>query len=365
MPQEYLVPDISKEDFRSRLIAVLEGQKPSGFTEQSQQSENSGMNDASADSSASASAAPIAQTQGQASDDSVHYPQPSQKKRTGDARGERRAIKAEPWKDPAPATAASSTLPKRQPVKETQKPSSNSKSKKEQTSQAPQRSTDSNAGKTTSRPDEHLEAQPPTSRAPPSQYRLQVRLFDGSSVRSSFTPSQTIRNDVRPWLDDQMTDDHRPYNLKHILTPLSSQTLSIAEESQTLEDLDLGSTATLVMVPVQNYTDAYAGAGSSLPVRGISAAYNLVSSAAGTATGLVTGLVGSIMGYGSTQTGEPGPSDSTSDPSSSADSSRRLRSAGPNIHTFRDQQDEHGNSQLYNGNQVRQCDVSPKHYTIR
>jgi UBX domain. len=61
---------------------------------------------------------------------------------------------------------------------------------------------------------------PIVPRGPPTEYRLQVRLFDGSSVRSSFTPTQSIRNDVRAWLDQKMEDDNRPYNLKHILTPL-------------------------------------------------------------------------------------------------------------------------------------------------
>jgi len=138
-----------------------------------------------------------------------------------------------------------------------------------------------------------------------------------------------------------MGDDTRPYNLKHILTPLPNRTLSVAEESQTLQDLNLGSTANLVMVPVQTYTTAYAAAGS-LPGRGISAMYNVVSGVASTATG----IVGSILGYGaSTPANE---SESVTPPRENA----RARPTGPNIRTLRDQQNERGDSQFYNGNQV-------------
>lgn len=192
------------------------------------------------------------------------------------------------------------------------------------------------------------EPKPIVPRGPPTEYRLQVRLFDGSSVRSSFTPTQSIRNDVRAWLDQKMEGDNRPYNLKHILTPLPSETLSVTQESQTLRDLGLGSTANLVMVPVSAYTEAYSAA-DSLPVRGISTIYNLASSAASTATG----LVGSFLGYGSTA---PASGASTPSPSPATGNSQRPRTTGPNIRTLRDQQDGRGNSQLYNGNQV--CDAN-------
>lgn len=212
------------------------------------------------------------------------------------------------------------------------------------TPHAPRKTTGATADKATTRTSEDLKPQPPAPRGPPSQYRLQVRLFDGRSIRSSFSPTQTIRGDVRPWLDREMVDDHRPYNLKHILTPLPSRTLSVTEESQTLQDLSLGSTANLVMVPVQSYTEAYSAAGS-LPARAISGVYNVVSSVAGTATG----LVGSFFGYTpSTPANEPAPSSSPS-----TDNSRRPRPPGPNIRTLRDQQNDRGDSQLYNGNQVR------------
>lgn len=198
--------------------------------------------------------------------------------------------------------------------------------------------------KTKEQPKEEPKPKPPVPRGPPQEYRLQVRLFDGSSVRSTFTPKQTIGKDVRSWLDQQMIDDNRPYNLKHILTPLPSRTLSVSEESQTLEKLGLGSTANLVMVPVQSYTSAYAASASSLPVRGVSAVYNVASSVASTAAS----FVGSFLGYGQTEAPRE-PEASSSQP---APTPRNTRSSGPNIRTLHDQRNDGRDSQLYNGNQV-------------
>lgn len=240
------------------------------------------------------------------------------------------------------STPLKSELPKEDPK---EKPKDKQqKGKAPQVFQKPAESKTSTAAAHTA---EDSKPQRPAPRAPPTQFRLQVRLFDGRSIRSSFSPTQTIHSDVRPWLDEQMIDDHRPYNLKHILTPLPSRTLSVTEESQSLQDLGLGSTATLVMVPVQSYTEAYAAAGS-LPVRGISAVYNVVSSVAGT----TTGLVGSLLGYGPSASAN----DTQSFASASAENTRRPRPTGPNIRTLRDQQNSRGDNQFYNGNQVGDLD---------
>ncbi|PWY82254.1 hypothetical protein BO70DRAFT_336703 [Aspergillus heteromorphus CBS 117.55] len=202
---------------------------------------------------------------------------------------------------------------------------------------------------------------PSSTRSSPNQYRLQVRLFDGRSVRGSFTPTQTIRADVRPWLETQMEDEKHPFNLKHIITPLPSRTITIAEEERTLEDLGLGSTATLVMVPIQSYTEAYAGSAASLPARAASSAYGLVSSAVGTATG----LVGSLFGYGpAPPANEAAPSTSASR-STSADGGSRPRpsgSRGPVIRTLSDQRNERDDKQFYNGNQLN---FQPRHDSDR
>lgn len=325
--KEYIVPDVSKDDFRTRLSRAVHGQNT-----QESQSPAAASNDTAAASRATAPT-PIAP-----SASSQSPPQQQQQSTSGASRPAQsrpqdppRTINT-PAKEPQEKTIQKSAPPKPQQSIEVKKEAP--RARREHKPSAPRKATVS--------ADDESESKRPVARGPPSQYRLQVRLFDGSSVRSSFTPTQTIDKDVRPWLDEKMGDDRRPYNLKHILTPLPSRTLSATEESQTLQDLSLGSTANLVMVPVQTYTEAYASAGS-LPVRGASAIFNIVSSVAST----TTGFVGSLVGYGPSAPATETPS--LPDP---ADTLQRSRPTGPNIRTLGDQQDR-GNSQLYNGNQAR------------
>ncbi|KAE8547906.1 hypothetical protein EYB25_009699 [Talaromyces marneffei] len=186
----------------------------------------------------------------------------------------------------------------------------------------------------------------------PTEYRLQIRLFDGRSVRNSFPPSATIRKDVRPWLENQRSDGAEPYNLKHILTPLPNRTISVAEEERTLEELELGPTASLVMVPVPSYIEAYAPSGivNSLPGRVVSSGYGLVSGVVGG----VTGLVGSFLGYGGTATQTTATTWSSNnqqpaDPTT-ASTTRARSGQGINIRTIHDQRNERDQNEFYNGN---------------
>ncbi|RAH75525.1 UBX domain protein [Aspergillus aculeatinus CBS 121060] len=348
---DYLVPEISEEDFRSRLAAKLNETQATAQPDSTGASGDAKEGTASpptvpvstavAPPAAAPAAAPVTATSSIPASGASETRDSSRregKKRVEDARISQVTTPAATQKKStlAPKQANKAITPEQPPRKTLSKPVA---STPKPTPPSPQ----------TEAPQVH---QPPS---PPKQYRLQVRLFDGSSVRSSFSPSQTIRADVRPWLDTQMLEEKRPYNLKHILTPLSNRTLTIAEEEQSLAELGLGSSANLVMVPISTYTDAYSAAGSSLPVRAVSSAYGLFTSAVGTATG----LVGSFLGYGSTvqnpssaQTGSP--STSTS---STSDADRRARPAGtsnrgPIIRTLRDQRDEQENNQFYNGNQL-------------
>lgn len=186
----------------------------------------------------------------------------------------------------------------------------------------------------------------------PSQYRLQIRLFDGSSVRNSFPPSATIRKDVRPWLESQRSDGAEPYNLKHILTPLPNRTISVAEEERSLEELELGPTASLVMVPVASYIEAYAPTGvvNSLPGRVVSSGYGLVSGVVGG----VVGMVGGFLGYGSAsnQTNTTSSSDSRQTAPTTASTTRTRSGGGINIRTIHDQRNERDQNEFYNGNTV-------------
>lgn len=326
---------MSKDEFKSRILAVLGGQQaPSTTPTQQPQVNSPTVNNNSLSSQPTTTPSAAISTPA--------HRRPSQS--------------TNPFPSTATHTSQESAKSKKPPVRqEAAKPQSGRRDLGKKPAQVPEKATTSQPTKPTIRKppaptveDEEPKPRPAAPKGPPSQYRLQVRLFDGRSIRSSFTPTQTIRNDVRPWLDEQMTDDKRPYNLKHVLTPLPSRTLSVAEESQALQDLGLGSTANLVMIPVASYTEAYAAAAAnSLPARGISAVYNMVTSVASSATS----FVGSFIGYGSSA-----PENTTQAPSSPtpppSETTRRRRTSGLNIRTLHDQRDERDDSQFYNGNQV-------------
>lgn len=169
---------------------------------------------------------------------------------------------------------------------------------------------------------------------------LQVRLFDGRTVRSKFAFDQTLRGDVRPWIDQEKSDDV-PYTFKQVLTPMPNRTLSISEEEENLQSLGLPPSATLVIVPVQGYTAAYNG-GQGVVSRGASAGYNVVSAGAG----IVTGALGTFLGLGrATAPAEvPAPGDAEADATGTR--------SGINIRTLHGQRDDQDNHQLYNGNQL-------------
>jgi hypothetical protein len=134
----------------------------------------------------------------------------------------------------------------------------------------------------------------PSSKGPRSQAKsvaLNVRLFDGRTIRSTFPREASLQDEVRKWVDSEFSklaqDDENinnkqlpPYYFKHIQSPQPSRELSAGDESQTLGDIDLAPSATLVLVAVKGYTDAYSGGASGGVV--------------GTATGLVSGILGYV-----------------------------------------------------------------------
>ena len=176
---------------------------------------------------------------------------------------------------------------------------------------------------------------------------VQVRLFDGSTIRSRFPSNHTLRGNVRPWIDQQKFDDDVPYTFKQVLTPMPNRTLSISEEEESLQSLGLTPSATLVIVPVQGYSAAYSG-GQGIVSKGASAGYNVVSAGAG----IVTGALGTFLGLGRvTTTGEPpGVRDTTMQ--GNAESDATGTESGSNFRTLRDQRADQDDHQLYNGNQV-------------
>lgn len=124
---------------------------------------------------------------------------------------------------------------------------------------------------------------------------LQVRLFDGSSIKTRFASDSTLATAVREWIKTTSPPGGAdiPYNFRQILTPKPSRTIEISEETQTLSDVGLMPTATLVLVPVAGFTEAYSGGASSGGL--IGSAYGLVSGA----FGLGRSAFGYLTGYGS------------------------------------------------------------------
>ncbi|TVY67397.1 UBX domain-containing protein [Lachnellula suecica] len=159
---------------------------------------------------------------------------------------------------------------------------------------------------------------------------VQVRLFDGSTVRSRFPSHGSLCEHVRPWLDEKQEGDV-PYTFKQVLSPLPNKSISISEEEESLQVLGLTPSATLILVPINEYTSAYEGGATGLVYKG----YSLVSSG----VGMVTGALGSFLGGGAApaQEAHESPAPSTA-PSSSI-----------NVRTLRDQQ-RPDDQQFYNGN---------------
>ncbi|KAI5259437.1 hypothetical protein E4T42_00125 [Aureobasidium subglaciale] len=182
---------------------------------------------------------------------------------------------------------------------------------------------------------------------------LQIRLFDGSSLRTKFDPSATLATSVRTYISQNSQTDI-PYEFRQILLPNPSRNISVGEEGESLRSLGLTPSATLVLVPVKGYTDAYAGTGSGLVSKGFNAGFGLLSGAAN----MLGSAVGGVMGYASGTNDRPGPyvagTGDESEPRTNVDADRTAnRSASINIRTLGDQRrDTEQNTELYNGNQV-------------
>ncbi|KAK0251168.1 hypothetical protein LTS09_013677 [Friedmanniomyces endolithicus] len=95
---------------------------------------------------------------------------------------------------------------------------------------------------------------------------LQVRLFDGSSIRGRFPGSTTIAGGVRQWVREEAPAGSGgadiPYTFRQILAPAPSRSIEVSEEHETLQSLGLAPSATLVLVPVAGSVNAYAGPSS-------------------------------------------------------------------------------------------------------
>ncbi|RDW86166.1 UBX domain protein [Aspergillus mulundensis] len=357
MLREYIVPDISKEDFRNRVTAALDDSKP-----QSQANASSARQEVPEQAQGiNSSPAPAPESVTAALSIPQQSPQPTALTPSGEesqtqsapeqqSQAVSKSTSGEKGKDLTYAAGRRKYSARRPREKEEPEASQPPSSAQETTQQKDTKGKAPIRTNKKEKPASHSQSpasRPTPTAVPPSHYRLQVRLFDGSSVRSTFEPSHTIRKDVRAWLDTQL-EEKRPYNIKLILTPQPNKTLTIAEEDQELRELITGSTATFVLVPVQTYIEAYSHSGS-LPVRAVSSVYGMITSMIGG----VIGYIGSFIGYaqGRASSSQPEAPQSSEPQVSGESTGRSPRQWGANIRTLGDQRDGQ-DSEFYNGNQL-------------
>ncbi|MCJ1383258.1 hypothetical protein MMC17_006371 [Xylographa soralifera] len=171
---------------------------------------------------------------------------------------------------------------------------------------------------------------------------LQVRLFEGTTIRSRFPPEQNIRDNVRKWIDEQRTDSDTPYTFRQVLAPKPNQAISISEEEQSLQSLGLTPSATLIMVPVQGYTAAYAANRGYLSEI-LAAGFNVISDG----VSWIAGAMLTFLGIGAVETNLPKSHGTTQAPTEDT----QVGSTST-IRTLRDQQKSKDSQHFYNGNQV-------------
>lgn len=195
---------------------------------------------------------------------------------------------------------------------------------------------------------------------------LNVRMFDGQTIRSTFPRTAKLEANVRPWIDQEFaaraehpTQRHPPYFFKQILAPLPSRELSAGDENETLGDIELAPSATLVLVPIKGYTEAYSSGSGGVVGGAVGAVTGLVGGVFGVASsavGLVGSTLGSIVGYG----GSTGSQDSSSrqDDTQGRTLSENRPSgaqgaANIRVRTLADQREgETRPQEFYNGNQL-------------
>ncbi|KAA8901582.1 hypothetical protein FN846DRAFT_115293 [Sphaerosporella brunnea] len=193
-----------------------------------------------------------------------------------------------------------------------------------------------------------LVAQPETPRTrsaePPigeGEVALSFRLTDGSNVKSRFSTSATLGEDVRAWIEQNRTDGDHPYNFVEILGPSDNRSLGISDESLPLSTLFKRS-ATLVLVPIETTAStAYSGATAT--------GHGILSHA----YGLISGALNTVWNWSSfaPMTEEPLP------PPPPRREGRRVGTVATRVRTLRDQEEDAEQKKYYNGNQLS---VEPK-----
>ncbi|KAL1837064.1 hypothetical protein VTJ49DRAFT_4316 [Mycothermus thermophilus] len=136
---------------------------------------------------------------------------------------------------------------------------------------------------------------------------IQVRLFDGSTIRERFSSNETLA-DVRKWVDETRKDDAEkktPYTFKVLLTPLPSRTIDVTEESKTLRELGLAPSATLILLRVPKHAVAAYSAGTAGAV--VAGGGSILQRVIALVSAVFTGFFGSIVAFFSTLFSTSGP----------------------------------------------------------
>ncbi|KAF2724660.1 hypothetical protein K431DRAFT_281612 [Polychaeton citri CBS 116435] len=146
-------------------------------------------------------------------------------------------------------------------------------------------------------PASHIASRSRTT-GPVGSCALQVRLFDGSSIKSKFASDATLSTGVRTWISETApagalaSEGNRgetPYAFRQILAPQPSRSIEISEEQMSLAELGLSPTATLVLVPIKNAQDAYSFTPGGVVSGTASGIFRILSGA--------VGVVGSALSY--------------------------------------------------------------------
>lgn len=164
---------------------------------------------------------------------------------------------------------------------------------------------------------------------------IQVRLFDGSTIRSRFKTASPVK-DVRKWVDESRTDGDLPYAFRQLLTPLPNRPVDDTEENRSLGEIGLAPSSTLILVPVRSYAPAYGGSPQGFFPRML-----------GLILGFFTWFFALFGLGGEGRSSSQGTAASSEQPESASTEAKDRRIRG-----FENANDGRQDHQLYNGNSV-------------
>ncbi|KAM3503143.1 hypothetical protein MY10362_004394 [Beauveria mimosiformis] len=174
-----------------------------------------------------------------------------------------------------------------------------------------------------------------SSSSPSALAAIQVRLSDGSTLRTKFPATESIK-DIRTWVDKERSDGRGPYYFKQILTPLPNKNIDTTEEDKSLRELGLSPSSTLLLIPIQRFAAAYE---TQCPSQGF---FNQMMVLLFSVFTWLQGLLG--LGSAAPPPGEQAPSQQ---PANSPAALRNQR-----VQAFQNPNDRRGDQQLYNGNSL-------------